>query len=214
MLLVGGGLAWWSSRPVPAVEVYAGPSGETGTDAAADPDSQLSGSTEQPIASATAESASDSGESAAPTGTVVVYVVGQVRHPGVVSVPGPARLADVVAAAGGLTKKADPTAVNLARLAVDGEQVTIPKRGAATPVAPETAAAGDQPENGPGAALIDLNTADATAFETLPGIGPALAQRIVEWRQSNGPFSTVDQLEEVAGIGEVTFARLRDLVTV
>ncbi|HEX6916879.1 MAG TPA: ComEA family DNA-binding protein [Phycicoccus sp.] len=145
---------------------------------------------------------------------VVVHVVGQVAHPGVEELPVGSRVSDAVAAAGGATSKADLSAINLARVLVDGEQVRVPKPGEVL-----SAAAGGAPgpgsgaSTGPGAGLVPLNTADVAALDTLPGVGPVLAQRIVDWRTAHGRFTTVDELAEVSGIGEKLLAQLRPLVT-
>lgn len=148
------------------------------------------------------------GGGAEAAGRVVVHVVGQVAAPGVVELPAGSRVADAVEAAGGATAGADLAAVNLARVLVDGEQVVVPAPGQAAPAA--AAGAG----GGGGDGLVDLNTADAAELDTLPGIGPVLADRIVAWRAEHGRFTTVDELAEVSGIGPALLSRLRDLVRV
>ena len=156
---------------------------------------------------------------AASTGLLVVHVVGAVRHPGVVELPAGSRVADAVDAVGGLTRRGDPASVNLARPAVDGEQVVVARRGTAgaagavPPAAPATPGAPVPGATGP-AAPVDLNTATLEQLDALPGIGPVLAQRILDWRAANGRFSTVEELGEVSGIGEATLGDLRPLVTV
>lgn len=140
---------------------------------------------------------------------VVVHVVGEVASPGVVSLQAGARVADAVAAAGGPTGAADLSAINLARVVTDGEQVVVPAPGQAA--AGSDAAAGDG-QNGSG--RVDLNRADAAAFDTLPGIGPVLAERIVAWRDEHGRFTAVEELTEVAGIGPALLSGVRDLVEV
>ncbi|RYV52642.1 ComEA family DNA-binding protein [Pengzhenrongella frigida] len=157
---------------------------------------------------------------------VVVHVVGQVNAPGVVHLPTGSRVADAVSVAGGAAPGAVLAAVNLARVVQDGEQIVVPALGE---VAPGTtgaggAAASDADRNGadqtgaaPGgdaSTLLDLNTADATDLESLPGIGPVLAQRIVDWRTEHTRFTAVDELGEVAGIGDTLLGRLRELVRV
>lgn len=141
---------------------------------------------------------------AAPADGVVVHVLGAVAHPGLYRFAADARVVDAVAAAGGFTADADQGGVNLARALVDGEQLAVPKQGEA----PASAAPG-----APGG-LVNLNTADATLLQTLPRIGPAMAQRIIDWREQNGGFQSVDDLRSVSGVGEVTFADLEPLVTV
>ena len=136
----------------------------------------------------------------APTGEVVVAVAGKVVRPGLVRLPVGSRVDDALRAAGGPLDVAALGLLNLARVLVDGEQVLV---GVAPPPgAPQV------PGQGPTAGgLLDLNTASTSDFEDLPGIGPVLAQRIVDWRTDNGPFASVDQLREVSGIGETTCAR-------
>lgn len=145
-------------------------------------------------------------------GSVYVHVLGEVAHPGLFVLDEGARVAEALAAAGGTLPSAELGAVNLARLLVDGEQIKVPAVGAA-PAGPAGPAAGG---GGSGAAgtLIDLNTADAAALETLPRIGPALAQRIIDWRTTNGRFTSVDDLLGVPGIGDKMLAGLRDLVRI
>ena len=148
---------------------------------------------------------------------LLVHVVGEVAEPGLVTVPGGARVADALEAAGGTTRKADLTAVNLARAVVDGEQLYVPRPGEQVPQAGAPGAGGTAPgTGGPGAsggstaATVDINTADAAALEALPGVGPSIAQAIVEWRATNGQFASVDELEDVPGIGPATLAEIRD----
>jgi competence protein ComEA len=138
-----------------------------------------------------------------PARTLVVHVVGQVQNPGLVELPDGSRVADAITAAGGATDQADLAALNLARLLGDGEQILVPIPGETVPQA-GAASSG----------LLDLNTADESALEELPGIGPVLAGRIVAWRQQHGRFSSVDELVEVAGIGPAILAQIRDLVRV
>lgn len=152
--------------------------------------------------------------SAISAGSVYVHVLGQVAHPGLYVLDDGARVAESLAAAGGTLADADLGAVNLARPLTDGEQIVVPAIGAAPAgPAPGSGAAGAGGPGGAGA-LIDLNTADATALETLPRIGPALAQRIIDWRTSNGRFTSVDDLLGVPGIGDKMLAGIRDLVRV
>lgn len=150
----------------------------------------------------------------AATAPLLVHVLGAVVAPGLVELAPGSRVVDAVAAAGGFTPEADPAAVNLARPIVDGEQLVVLAIGQAPP--PETAA-GNAGAVGGGAAVggdgkVHLNTADVAALDTLPRIGPALAQRIIDWREANGPFTSVDQLLEVAGIGDAVFSGLADRV--
>jgi competence protein ComEA len=141
---------------------------------------------------------------AAPRTDVVmlVHVLGAVRRPGLYPVSQGARVVDVVAAAGGFTEEADQAGVNLARLVADGEQVRVPAIGEA----PAVEAGGGE------GGRIDLNSATAEELDALPRIGPAIAERIVQWRQQNGPYASADDLLEVSGIGEKTVDGIRDLV--
>jgi competence protein ComEA len=153
---------------------------------------------------------------AAGSAPVVVHVVGQVRDPGLVEVPAGSRVADAVEAAGGLTGEADPAALNLARPVVDGEQLLVPRPGEAVP-APAGApvpAAGAPTAPGAPAGPVPLNTATPAELDALPGIGPVLAARIVEWREANGGFRSVEELSEVSGIGDAVLEQVRPLVAV
>jgi len=140
----------------------------------------------------------------APT-PLLVHVSGAVRSPGLVALPAGARVVDALAAAGGPTSAADQGALNLAARIVDGQQVVVPKRGAP----PASAHAGVSETTG---ATISLSTATAEQLETLPRIGPALAARIIAYREAHGGFSSVDDLGQVGGIGPKTLAGLRDQV--
>jgi competence protein ComEA len=137
---------------------------------------------------------------------VVVDVVGAVAVPGVVRLPQGARVVDAITAAGGATADAQVSALNLARVLADGEQIVVPRPGE-QPTGAEAVAGADAD------ATVDLNTADAADLDALPGIGPVLADRIVAHRQ-DGPFASVDELADVAGIGPTLLERLRDLVRV
>jgi competence protein ComEA len=148
---------------------------------------------------------------------IVVHVVGRVRRPGVVRLPPGARVADAVAAAGGLRAGTDPATVNLARALVDGEQVVV-SAGHATAPDPGPNGGRSEPESSGGAGAsdvrLDLNTASAEQLEGLDGIGPVLAERIVTYRTDNGRFTSVDDLRQVSGIGPKIFAAISDQVRV
>jgi competence protein ComEA len=156
--------------------------------------------------------------SASPTASsdVVVHVTGAVRRPGLVELPGGSRVNDAVSAAGGGTRKADLGSVNLARVLVDGEQIVVLRKGG--PAAPRVSSGGVD-TGGPGGVAtsgqpLDLNSATLEQLDGLPGVGPVLAQRIIDWRNKHGRFSSVDELTDVSGIGERTLADLRALVRV
>jgi competence protein ComEA len=134
---------------------------------------------------------------------LVVDVAGAVRRPGLYRLAAGTRIADAVAAAGGASARADVTLVNLAAPLADGEQVLVPARGAAA------AGAGGSPSP---TAPLDLNTASAEQLDALPGVGPATAQKIIDYRVAHGPFRSVDELEGVPGIGPSKLAQLKGLV--
>ena len=156
---------------------------------------------------------------------VVIDVVGQVARPGVVTVPDGSRVVDVLAAVGGALAGADVQRLNLARLVADGEQVFVPRPGETPPVlvgalsgAGSGSGAGSAGTGAGGApaavALVDLNTATLAALDTLPGVGPVLAQRILDWRAQHGRFASVDELGEVSGIGDKLLEQIRPKVRV
>lgn len=151
------------------------------------------------------------GEAAQTAGTVVVAVVGLVGRPGLVTLPSGSRVADAVEAAGGFLPGTDPAVVNLAAVVTDGQQIAVGLPGAGGASSP--AAGADIGGNGSGA-LLNLNTATAADLDALPGIGPVLAQRIVDHRSEVGRFRSVDQLDDVPGIGPTIAAELAGLVTV
>lgn len=132
---------------------------------------------------------------------LVVDVAGAVRQPGLYHLAAGTRIADAVAAAGGATAKADVTLVNLAAPLADGEQVLVPAHGSAS-------STGGTPSP---TAPVDLNSANAEQLDALPGIGPATAQKIIDYRQAHGPFRSLDELEGVPGIGPSKVAELKGL---
>jgi competence protein ComEA len=140
----------------------------------------------------------------AATSTIFVHVLGEVVAPGLYELREGDRAVDAIAAAGGYTEKADESATNLARFVTDGEQLIVPEVGASPGVSAGASVPGK----------VNLNTADAATLETLPRIGPAMSARILAWREANGRFTTVEDLQSVSGIGAKTFEALRDLVTV
>jgi competence protein ComEA len=148
----------------------------------------------------------------APASVVVVDVAGRVRRPGLYRLPAGSRVDDAVKAAGGPVGRVDLSSLNLAARLVDGQQVLVGTAvgGVAAPPAPLVGSAGSAPAG----AAVDLNAATVDQLESLPGIGPVLAQHIVDWRTAHGGFVRVDQLNDVSGIGAVKFAALRGLVTV
>jgi len=213
-------------QPVPAGEGVVGrasvPSAFTSSS------TESSGGTASPAGAAGNASSTGGGTArGSPGRLLVVDVVGHVARPGVVTVPDGSRVVDVLAAAGGALAGADMQRLNLARLVVDGEQVFVPNPGETAPIligglggsgagsgpSPPGAGAG----SGSGTAsvpLVDLNTATLAALDTLPGVGPVLAQRILDWRAQHGRFTSVDELGEVSGIGDKLLEQIRPKVTV
>jgi competence protein ComEA len=151
------------------------------------------------------------GATGLPSARVVVDVVGAVRRPGLYRLGQGSRIADAVARAGGATGKADLASVNLAAPLADGEQVVVPKRGAAGAAAP-AATGGAAAGRGASAGPVHLSTATLEQLDSLPGIGPVTAQKILDYRQKHGAFSSVDELDAVPGIGPARMDQLRDLV--
>lgn len=162
---------------------------------------------------ARAAAAADTSAPRAPRNLLVVDVAGEVRRPGVYRVPSGARADAAVQLAGGVTAHAERAAVNLAMPLHDGQQVVVPRNGAApaaSPVAP-TAGSSASPSGAP-AQPISLSTATVEQLDTLDGIGPTLAARIVQYRDAHGGFKSVDELRQVSGIGDKRFAALRKAV--
>lgn len=152
------------------------------------------------------------------TGFAMIDIVGEVQHPGLVTVATGARVIDAVMRAGGLTPHADQCGINLARTVTDGEQIIVPRKskdGSLCTVASrsgdETASSGVSASVGVGE-KISLSRANATQLEALPGVGPALAQRIIDYRTAHGGFSQVAQLDNVSGIGPSLMAQISPLV--
>jgi competence protein ComEA len=153
----------------------------------------------QPVLAADAAAASHS--------KIVVHVVGAVHRPGLYAVRDGARIADVVRRAGGTTRKADLEAINLAAPVEDGLQVVVPRQQPPMPAGGVTAP-GDASASGP----VHLNTASLEQLDTLPGVGPVTAQKILDWRQTHGAFTSVEDLDAIPGIGPARLEQLRDLV--
>ncbi|MGW6059986.1 helix-hairpin-helix domain-containing protein [Streptomyces sp. NPDC055189] len=150
-------------------------------------------------------------------GEVVVDVSGKVRSPGMLRLPAGSRVADALKAAGGVRPGADTAGLNRARLLVDGEQVAVgaPAAAGAAPAAPAVPGGAGPAAGSAGAspaAPIGLNTATAEQLDELPGVGPVLAQHIIDYRTEHGGFRSVDELREVNGIGDKRYADLQNLV--
>lgn len=185
VMLAAGGWAWHSR---PRTELVAPAPLTAGSGVA------------EPAASATSAGGSD----------VVVAVAGRVRRPGLVRLPAGARVADALAAAGGVLPGTDPALLNLARRVTDGELIVV---GVTPPPGAPGPPGGAAPGAGP-AAKVNLNTATAAQLDALPGVGPVLAQRIIDYRERHGGFRSVSDLRQVDGIGDARYEQLKDLVSV
>lgn len=145
---------------------------------------------------------------------IVVYVAGAVNHPGVVRLAEGARAKEAVDACGGFLPTADTNGVNLAQKLKDGVQVTVPEKA---PVAAEGRAAQGAP-TASGAArslpdgMVNINTADEKELDKLPGIGPAMAKRIIEYRTENGAFQSPEEIKRVKGIGDAKYEKMKDKI--
>jgi competence protein ComEA len=195
IVVVAGG--WWLLRTPP-------PPTEAGLPYAA--------TTSGPPASPSPASVSPPSAPTSVPARIVVHVAGAVAHPGVYELPAGARVGEAIEMAGGASRKADPAALNLAAPLGDGERVYVPKVGepVPAPVVVDDTPAGSVAPAGP----IDVNRATAEQLDALPGIGPTTAAAIVDHRETNGPFASVDDLEAVRGIGPAKLDAIRDLVTV
>lgn len=139
---------------------------------------------------------------------ICVHVVGEVKQPGIYTLENGSRVYEAIEAAGGLTPEADVKQINLAALAIDGKQIIVPKEGEDLTSMQETHSGKTT------AGLININTASIELLETLPGIGPAKASAIVQYRQQHGAFQRLEDLLNVKGIGPATFESIKNLVTV
>lgn len=166
--------------------------------------------TSEPVAPlAFGESTAPADASTSPASELIIDVVGEVRKPGIVTVPKGSRVYQAIEAAGGLKGRVDTAALNMARVLSDGEQLLV---GIEPVTAPVTTTGGSS--GAPGGAKVNLNTATAEQLDTLPGVGPVTAQAILDWREENGRFGSVEDLLDVKGIGDATLAELRDHVSV
>jgi competence protein ComEA len=159
--------------------------------------------------------------SPAPTATpapIKIEVAGAVQRPGIYELPAGTRVGDAIAAAGGLAANADEAALSLARVLQDGEKLAAPTVQPAKP--PPAASSPSEPAgarsggDGSSAGLLNVNTASAQELEALPAIGPVTAQAIVDYRATNGPFHSVEEITQVKGIGAATLEKLKPLITV
>ena len=143
---------------------------------------------------------------------IIVQIAGAVPRPGVYALAKGSRVQDAISAAGGFLAEADKTGINLARALDDGEQLEIPYAEGSSPVLGTPLPAST--ESTSSTELIDINTASLAELDSLPGIGPTTAQKIIDYREQNGPFLTKEDIINVSGIGPGTYERLKDLITV
>jgi len=143
---------------------------------------------------------------------LVVHITGAVPRPGVYALAQGSRVQDAISAAGGFLAEAEKTGINLARVLEDGEQLDIPYMEGASPVILDVTAVVTEVSSS--AELININFASQAELELLPGIGPTTAQKIIEFREQNGPFLTIEDIINVPGIGPGTYERIKDLITV
>lgn len=159
--------------------------------------------------------ASEVGSTAnSPASEVTVHVAGEVKNPGVMTLPAGSRVTDAVQAAGGMTHNADPSALNLAQPLNDGEQIKVPKVGEPEVSGGVSGSSDGASSGASGAGKININTASEKELQELPGVGPATSEAIIKHREENGRFESIEQLEDVPGIGPAILERLTPLVTV
>lgn len=216
VVVIVAATGWWLAAAHPAAlpinAVGDGPAGTPTASGAPSAIGQPTVGTASPLPAVTPEPPAVASASA----SVVVDIAGKVRRPGVYTLPTGARVYDALRAAGGVRRHAGTLALNLAAPLLDGEQIVVGAPAVAVPTA-----AGLPPVNvaSSGAATgstapVDLNTATLDQLEALPGVGPVLGQNILDWRAAHRQFTSVDQLRDVSGIGDVRLAQLRPLVTV
>lgn len=145
------------------------------------------------------------------TSEIFVYISGAVHNPGVFKASQNARVFDIVAMAGGLTSDADVTKINMAQSVKDGTHLHVAERAI---VQGNNVAAGLSKSKVGGSNTININTAEKNELDALPGVGPALAERIIEYRQANGSFKDIDELKKVPGIGSSKFEKMKEKISI
>lgn len=156
-------------------------------------------------------------ETSPPRQEITVYVTGAVNKPGLVKVPEGARAAEAVNACGGLLPTADSEKINLAQALKDGQQLKVPEKMRSNVKSEPSKidkSKSDKSKAGDGEEKVNINTADEKELDTLPGIGPAMAQRIIEYRETEGAFQSIEDIKKIRGIGEAKFAKLKDKICI
>lgn len=222
VILVVIGYLVWQSQPrdvvsVPAADASRGSPTEESTVIAPEvlaTGPPLTGSSGGPPATTAVEDDSTGVPESTDATEIVVHVTGLVRRPGLVRLPAGARVADAIDLAGGITRRRAEGSVNLARVLVDGEQIVVADAAIPPPVASAASAASGASSSTTAGTPVDLNSATIEQLDGLPGVGPVLAGRILQWRTTHGRFRSVDELGEVSGIGDAILGQLRPLVRV
>ena len=145
---------------------------------------------------------------------ITVYVTGAINKPGVVTVKEGARTADAVNACGGLLPTADAEKVNMAQVLKDGQQVRVPEKQAGSSALPANTGKASSAVKTKADGPININTASAEELDALPGIGPAMAKRIIEYRETEGAFTAIEDIKKVKGIGEAKFEKMKDKICI
>ena len=143
-------------------------------------------------------------------GTIVVYITGAVQNPGVIDIPEDSRVIDAINAAGGLTSSADLEAINMAQRVKDGQHVTVPEISSNEN---DNRIASKKSTSTQKNSLVNINTADESELISLPGIGPATAKKIIDYRENNGAFIEIEDIKKVRGIGQSKFENMKDFIT-
>ena len=151
-------------------------------------------------------------ESSLPKQEITVYVTGAVNKPGLVKVPEGARAADAVNACGGLLPTADGEKINMAQSLKDGQQLKVPEKTGTN--SKTDSGKRDKTKAADSGEKVNINTADEKALDTLPGVGPAMAKRIIEYRESEGAFQSIEDIKKIRGIGEAKFAKMKDKICI
>ena len=151
-------------------------------------------------------------ESSPPKQGITVYVTGAVNKPGLVNVPEGARAADAVNACGGLLPTADSEKINMAQSLKDGQQLKVPEKAGTN--GKTDSGKMDKTKAADSGEKVNINTADEKALDTLPGVGPAMAKRIIEYRESEGAFQSIEDIKKIRGIGEAKFAKMKDKICI